>query len=102
MPDDRRAFDRGQDLQRAAAAGTEQRIHLVDVADQARPRTAHLQGSPIALSGGWVRRRGVPEEPVLLPIPTRAIGVPAVEEGGLLVRLGDVGAHLGEEIQGSV
>jgi hypothetical protein len=50
--------------------------------------------------GAWVRRLGVPEEPVLLTIPTRAIGVPAVEEGGLLVRIGDAGAHPGEEVQG--
>ena len=49
--------------------------------------------------GAWVRRLGAPEEPVLLPIATRAIGVPAVEERGLLVRIGDVGAHLGEEVQ---
>jgi hypothetical protein len=35
LPDNRRAFDHGKDLHRPAAAGTEQRIHLIDLADQA-------------------------------------------------------------------
>jgi hypothetical protein len=56
LPDDRRTLDDGDDFHRPAALGTEQRIDLVDLADQARPRSAHLQGSPIALIGGWVRR----------------------------------------------
>jgi hypothetical protein len=36
---------------------------------------------------------------VLLPIPARSVRVAAIEERGLLVRIGDVGAHLGEEVQ---
>jgi hypothetical protein len=36
----------------------------------------------------------------MLEVATRAIGMPAVGGDGLLVRIGDVGAHLREEVQG--
>jgi hypothetical protein len=51
-------------------------------------------------SGGCVRPAGVAEESVLLPIASRPMGVPAIEDRRLLVRVRDVGAHLGEEVQG--
>ena len=37
---------------------------------------------------------------MLLAVASRAIGVPAIEERGLLVGVRDVGIHLGQEVQG--
>jgi hypothetical protein len=42
---------------------------------------------------------GVPEETLLLPIAAGSIRIPSVKEYGLLVGIGDVGAHLREEVQ---
>jgi hypothetical protein len=47
----------------------------------------------------WVRRFGFREEAGLLAVASRPIGVPSIEERRLLVRIGDVGAHLGKKIQ---
>jgi hypothetical protein len=45
LPDDGRPFDHGNDLHRAPAAGTDQWIDLVDLADQASSR-AQPSGAP--------------------------------------------------------
>ena len=45
LPDHGRLFDHGNDLHRAPAAGTEQGIHLIDLADQASSR-AQPSGAP--------------------------------------------------------
>jgi len=68
--------------------------------DEAGPRAADFQGHPIIRVGDWVRRLGFPEEPVPLAVTPRPIGVPAIEDGRLLVRIRDVGTHLGQEVQG--
>ena len=104
LPDDRRALDDGDDLHPPPATRTEERIDLVDLADEAGPSrlrasrepqpnastqagAADLQGRPVVRAGEWVRRFGFREQPVLLAVAPRAIGVPAVEERGLLVRV---------------
>ena len=75
LPDGCRAFDHGNDLHGPAAARTEQRIRLVDLADQAHPGSPGFQGRPSVPFGGWLRRGSRPEEPVPLPIAPRPIGV---------------------------
>ncbi len=42
LPDDRWALNHGDHLHRAPATRTEQRIDLVDLTNQARPRSADL------------------------------------------------------------
>jgi hypothetical protein len=100
LPDHGRLFAYGDDLHGPAAARTEQRIDLVDLAEQTRPGPPGFQWHPTTLLGHGLHRGSLPEEPVPLPVASRPIGVPAVEERGLLVGIGDVGAHLGEEVQG--
>ncbi len=77
LPDHRGALDDGDDLHRAPAARADQRIHLVDLADQARPRSPSYQWRLRVPFGGWLRRGSRPEEPVPLPIAPRPIGRPA-------------------------
>jgi hypothetical protein len=75
------ATDSGDDPHRPAAARTHEGIYLIDLADQARPSrlsstqagSARLQECLSAFIGGWGRRLGAPEEPVLLPIAPRAM-----------------------------
>ncbi len=86
--DDRRPLDHGEDLHRAPAARTDQRIHLVDLANQPRPRSADLQGCPIVPGGDWARCLGFREELVALAVASRPIGVPAIEEGFLPPSMG--------------
>ncbi len=52
LPDNRGALDDGDDLHRAPAARTDQRIHLVDLADQARPGPPSLQRCILVPLGG--------------------------------------------------
>lgn len=61
--------------------------------------TAALTGHPLVRAGDWVRRFGYREEPEPLAVAPRPSGVPAREERGLLVRLREVGPHLGEAVQ---
>jgi hypothetical protein len=85
LPDDRRTpvcrvgtgrLNHGNDFHGSAAMGTEQRIDLVDLTNQARPsrlsstqaRSADLQGRPGNRAGDWVRRFGFREEPVPLAV----------------------------------
>jgi len=98
LPDDRRPLDPGDHLHRAAAARTQEGIDLVHLPDEAGPGAADLTGRPIVRAGDWVRRLGFREEPVPLAVAPHPIGVPAIEEHGLLVRIRDVGTHLGEEV----
>ena len=51
LPDDRRAFDNGNDLHCPAAARIEQRIDLVHLPNEPRPRSAHLQRAPSVSCG---------------------------------------------------
>lgn len=51
LPDDRRPLDHGEDFQTPAILGKEQRIDLIDLADQARLRSTNLQGRPIVPIG---------------------------------------------------
>jgi len=100
LPDDRGALDHGDDLHRPAAPRTEQRINLVDLTDQTRPRATDFQRRPRLPIGSWFLHAGLLEEAVSLAIPPGPVGVPAIEERGLLVGVRDVGAHLGQEVQG--
>jgi hypothetical protein len=83
----------------APAAGAEERIHLIDLADEASPGAADLQGCPMVRAREWVRRSGFREEPVLPAVAPRPVRVPAIEERGLLVDIGDLGGHLRQEVQ---
>jgi hypothetical protein len=89
--DDRRAVDQGDDFHSPAAMGTEQRIDLVDLTNQARPRSEDLQARPMVRARDWVRRFGIREQPVLLAVALRAIGVPLLEKCWGLTGLSDVG-----------
>ena len=79
LPDHRRPLDHGEDLHRSPAARTDQRIHLVDLADQAGPGSPGLQRRPSAPLGGGGGQVHVPEEPVLLAVAPRPIRVPTVD-----------------------
>jgi len=92
-------LDHGDHLHRAPAMRTAQRSHCVDLADQARPRSADLQWRLVGGLGGRLHHGGGPEEAVVPAVAARPIGVPAIEERGLLVGIRDVGAYLGEEVQ---
>lgn len=95
---DRGSVNKGDDSHGAATLRVTPRIRLINLADQPGPGSADVQRRSVLPRGN--PHVGVPEEPVLLPIASPAIRVPAVEECGLLVGIGDVGAHLGEEVQG--
>ncbi len=97
LSNDCRAFDHGDDLHGPAAARTDQRVHVIDLADQAGPGSANLQGRSSAFGANRFRPFGFPPQAVALAIAPRPIGVPAIEEGGLLVGVGDVGAMLDQE-----
>lgn len=100
LPDDRRARADCDDFHRPTALRTEQRIDLVDLPNQARPRSVDLQGCSRAFSGYRFRPFGFAEETVLPAVTPCPIGVPTVEERGLLVGVRDVGTHLIQEVQG--
>ena len=98
LPDDGRALDHGDHLHRAPAMRTEERIDLVDVTNQARPRAADLQGCSSGFIGDRFCPFGLPEQavpPAVTACPpvcvhrTGRIGVPAIEERGLLVGIRD-------------
>jgi hypothetical protein len=65
---------------------------------EAGPRAADLLGCSSRFIGDRRRPFGFPEQAVPPAVPPGPIGVPAVEERGLLVRIGDLGAHLGQEV----
>jgi hypothetical protein len=91
-------FDHGDDPHGPSTPRTDQRIHLVDLADQAGPGPADFQRrSPLHHGGPHL---GVPQEALLLPIAAGSIRIPSVRECGLLVGIGDVSGYFGEEVQG--
>jgi hypothetical protein len=65
LPDDRWALDHGDDLHRAPAVRTQERVQIVHLLDEAGPGAVDLQGRPMVHAGDWVRSFGFGEEPVL-------------------------------------
>ena len=63
-------------------------------------RTAGVERGFVGVGRGvlLLRRVGL-EEPVLLAEAARAIRIPAVLDGGFLVRVGDVGDDFGDELE---
>jgi hypothetical protein len=70
-----------------------------NLADQARPRAADRPARPMVRARNWLRRFGFPEAPVLRAVTPSPMRAPARAERGLLVRIGEVGGHLGQEVQ---
>jgi len=68
------------------------------LADQTRPGSSDRPWR--SLGGLHHRRPSLPAKPLPLPIPAGSVGVPAVEDGRLLVDIRDVGTHLREAVEG--
>lgn len=98
-PADRRPLGHGDPPHRGLAAGAEGRVHLIDLADEASPGAADRQGRPLVRARDWVRRFGFREQAVPPAVAPRPVRVPAIEERGLLVDIGDLGGHLRQEVQ---
>jgi len=97
--DDLPLLNDGDHLHGRATARTEERVHCINLADQACPVPADGQGCPVGFGSG-LNRRGWREKAPRSPEAPSAIRVPAVVDRGLLMRIWDVGAEFGEERQG--
>jgi hypothetical protein len=64
---------------RAPEARTQERIHLVDLADESGLGAADLLVRPVVRARDWVRCFGGRQESVSLAIPPRQMGVPPPE-----------------------
>lgn len=89
--------DEGDDLHHGAAARTDQRVGLVNVADQVRPSfTGCLPLGGIglarhrALRGGGCRLRGLSHGPLLRAFGAGSIGIMAIVVNQVLARLGNL------------
>ena len=70
------------------------RVHLVHYPDKAGPGLPDGKGRRLVGCGG--RGTGCSAQVSLLPVAARPIGIPAVKDRGLLMRIRDVGARRGE------